>query len=273
MVNVPRDPDFDAFGAAPASARSFLNQLPPPVALLVGVVGGFMALCTIGFFVLLAMLLKGNVSWVNGRASVNEAPAAAALPVSVPTAAAPAASAPPLTKADHVRGDPNAPLTLIEYFDFECPVCKDFHPIVLRLLDEFTDQVKLVYRHYPLSFHANAQKEAEASECAAELGGNTAFWNYVDKIFERTTSNGYGFALEQLAPLAKEIGLNEAKFRQCLDSGKYTAFVRQQMNEGAAAGVRGTPGSFLISQDGSAELIYGSVPYGQLQAAVQAKLQ
>lgn len=250
----------------------YFNQLPPKLALLVGLIGGFLVLCTIGFFVLLSMVLKGTVPTVKSNsagAPVVQAPTAQG---NEPIGQAPTGTVPPLTAKDHVRGDKNAPLTLIEYSDFECPFCKRFHPTVLQVLEQYKGKVKVVFRHYPLSFHANAQKEAEATECAAELGGNDAFWSFHDKIFERTNSNGYGFALDQLAPLAKEIGLNEAKFKSCLDSGKYASVVTDQMNAGAAAGVQGTPGSFLIGKDGAAQLISGAVPFEQLKAAIDAQL-
>ena len=75
-----------------------------------------------------------------------------------------------MTKEDWVFGNRNAEIALIEYSDLECPFCKKFHPTAQQVVDEYKGKVMWVFRHYPLSFHANAQKEAEASECAAELG-------------------------------------------------------------------------------------------------------
>ena len=142
-----------------------------------------------------------------------------------------------------------------------------------QALQEYGDKVAWVYRHYPLSFHANAAKEAEASECANELGGSDAFWKYTDKIFERTTSNGTGFALDQLVPLAKEIGLNEGKFKSCLDSGKYKTHVEQDTSEGTTAGVNGTPATFVVKKDGNSQLISGALPYAQIKQAIEQALQ
>ncbi len=139
---------------------------------------------------------------------------------------------------------------------------------------DYGSKVAIVYRHFPLSFHANAQKEAEASECANELGGNDAFWKYHDAILTRTTSNGTGFALDQLVPLAKEIGLNDAKFQSCLDSGQFAKHVQDEETAGGAAGVTGTPGSFVVNlKTKDTKFISGAQPYASFKAAIDAALQ
>ena len=178
----------------------------------------------------------------------------------------------PVSDNDHIRGNKNANISLIVYSDLECPFCKSFHPTVNEILKDYGDKVKVAYRHYPLSFHANAQKEAEASECVAELGGNDAFWNFVDKLFERTTSNGTGFALDKLGPLAAEVGVNQSQFQSCLDSGKYTQKVQDHFAEGQTAGVSGTPTSFILDEDGKGEAIVGAQPKESVKAAVDKLL-
>ena len=98
----------------------------------------------------------------------------------------------PVSKdSDHIRGNPAAPVTLVEYSDFECPFCKRFHTTAKRLVDESGGRVKWVYRHFPLDeLHpVKARQEAVASECAAELGGNDAFWKFADRLYELTPSN------------------------------------------------------------------------------------
>lgn len=174
---------------------------------------------------------------------------------------------------DHIKGDKNAKVFVIEYSDFECPFCKRFHPTMQQVVDHYQGKVAWVYRQFPLSFHANAEKEAEASECASEQGGNDAFWKYADKIIERTTSNGTGFALTSLVPLAKEIGLDETKFKTCLDSGKYTKHVQQDEQEGQAAGVNGTPGSIIWTKNGKPQLISGAVPLSSLTTVIDQALK
>lgn len=179
----------------------------------------------------------------------------------------------PVTDKDHIRGAANAPITLLVYSDYECPFCKSFHPTLQELMKEYDGKIRWVYRHYPLSFHQNAQKEAEAAECVAELGGNDAFWNYSDTIFERTTSNGLGFALNQLGPLAAEVGVDQQAFQTCLDSGKYTKAVQASIAEGTVAGVSGTPSTFLIDQKGKSQLLVGAQPIATFKAAIDKLLK
>jgi len=135
----------------------------------------------------------------------------------------------------------------VEYSDFECPFCKAYHPKVKKLIEQYPNKVNWVYRHLALEFHnPGAQKQAEASECAAELGGNTTFWQYSDLIYERTRSNGNGFPIDQLVPLAVEIGLDKAAFKQCLDSNRMAKRVNQEQQNGVESGITGTPGSIFI---------------------------
>jgi len=148
---------------------------------------------------------------------------------------------------DHIYGNPDAEISLIEYSDFECPFCKRFHPTAKKVVEAYAGKVNWVYRHFPLEFHnPGAQKEAEASECANELGGNEAFWKYADLIYAHTRSNGRGFPLENLTPLAEEIGLDGIKFKACLDSGKYAERVQADYREGAKIGITGTPVNILL---------------------------
>lgn len=211
--------------------------------------------------------LKGGVK---GQTVTTEAPAAGDQQAGT---AVPAGKVPEVTDKDHIRGRGDAKVVLVEYSDLECPFCKQFHPTMKQVLAEYGNDVAWVYRHYPLNFHANAQKEAEAAECAAELGGNDKFWSFADKIFERTTSNGTGFALDKLGPLAAELGLDQVKFQKCLDSGKYEQQVKDEMAAGAAAGVNGTPGTFVLERDGSSQLIPGALPFEQVKTTIDGVLK
>jgi len=177
-------------------------------------------------------------------------------------------------ETDHIYGDPRAPLSLIEYSDFECPFCKRFHATARQIVDDYGGQVNWVYRHFPLAFHnPGALQQAEASECAAELGGNQAFWRFADRIYERTQSGGSGFPLANLVPLAVETGLDGKAFESCLSSGRYEQRVQEDYLNGAQAGVTGTPGNILRhNQTGEVRAIIGALPYDEVSDAVEKLL-
>lgn len=179
-----------------------------------------------------------------------------------------------VTDEDHIRGNKAAKVALIEYSDFECPFCKSFHPTAKQALDEYGDQLMWVYRHFPLDqLHPKADKEAEAAECAAKLGGEDAFWALTDKIYEVTPSNN-GLDLDTLPDLAAEIGLNKTAFQTCLDSGEMAQKVEDQYQSGLRAGVTGTPGNILLNTEtGEAIMLPGAVPYAQLKQSIDSMLQ
>lgn len=186
-----------------------------------------------------------------------------------------AAKVRPVSKSrDHIRGNPDAPVSLIEYSDFECPFCKRFHPTAKEIVKIYGGKVNWVYRHLPLDFHnPAAQREAEAAECAAELGGNEAFWRYADLIYERTASNGKGVPEGELPAMAASIGLDRAKFDQCRKSGRTSARVKEDLEEGAAIGVNGTPGNILRNnRTGAVTTRYGAQPIGRFKQAIDGLL-
>jgi protein-disulfide isomerase len=206
---------------------------------------------------------KGTTAPTIAAGNANQAPSAAN-----PAPSAATKKPKTVTSADHIRGNVNAKVTLIEYSDFECPFCKSFDPTTQELLKTYGEKIRLVFRHYPLPFHQNAQKEAEASECIASLGGNDAFWKYTDAIFARTTSNGTGFALDQLGPLAAELGVDQTQFQTCLDSGKYAQLVKDSIAEGQGAGVQGTPSTFIIDSKGNSQLVVGAQPIDSFKTVI-----
>jgi len=171
-------------------------------------------------------------------------------------------------KTDHIRGPASAPVAIIEYSDLECPYCARVHPTIKAALDAYPGQVKWIYRHYPLSFHANAQKAAEATECAAEQGGNDKFWAMTDMIYEK------GADTPQLATYAKDIGLNVSTFTTCLDSGKFADTISSMMQGGSKAGIRGTPGTIIVNvQNKKVKLVSGAQPLDNFKAAIDAVLK
>ena len=178
------------------------------------------------------------------------------------------------TDRDHVYGDPGARISLIEYSDFECPYCKRFHPTAKEAIDAYEGKVNWVYRHFPLGFHNPlAQKEAEASECAGEIGGNDGFWRYADALYERTRSNGDGFPIDGLVPLAAELGLDEARFAECFESERYADRVQEDFQEGQVIGISGTPGNILLDNEtGRVRVVSGAVPLARLRTEIDRLL-
>lgn len=174
---------------------------------------------------------------------------------------------------DHIRGSLDAEVYLIEYSDLECPFCKQFHLTAQQAVDEYKDKVTWVYRHFPLdTLHPKADKEAEAAECAFELGGQDGFWKYVDKIFEVTPSNN-GLDLAKLPTYAGQVGLNQSSFTSCLDSGRYADLVEEQYQGGITAGVTGTPGNFIMNKKGEVWIIPGAVPFETLKVTIDEALK
>ena len=169
----------------------------------------------------------------------------------------------PTADDDVVLGEANAPVEVIIFGDYQCPFCERlYQETEKQLREEYvkTGKVKMVYRDYPLSFHPAAQPAAEAAECAGDQG---KYWQYHDALFERqatiTTLDYIG--------LAGELGLDRAAFKSCVDTHKFAAEVAKDLADGTAAGVDGTPASFINGQ-----LISGAVPYTSFKTAIDAEL-
>lgn len=175
---------------------------------------------------------------------------------------------------DYVLGSKDAPVTLIEYSDFECPQCQELHPTLMSLLSNYKGKVKLITRMFPLPQNINAEKEAEAAECAGSIGGNDIFWKYGNTIFKRTTGaeGGEGFPLNKLIPLAKELGINGQQFTDCLNSGRFASRIVSEKQSGEDAGVNALPALFVIDTKGHTLFLTGNQSYAVLQAVVDEAL-
>lgn len=176
---------------------------------------------------------------------------------------------------DHILGNPNAPIKIVEFSDLECPFCKSFHSTMKRVMQEYgkDGRVAWVYRHYPLDeLHPKARYEAEASECANELGGNEKFWAYVDRVFAVTPSNN-GLDPDLLPQIAEYVGLDKTKFQSCLDNGKYADRVKADVEDAQNAGARGTPYSVVLGKDGKKYPIGGAQPYEQVKLLIDEVLK
>ncbi len=226
---------------------------------LIGVIGGFVAANVMGATGV--GLFKGGV----GGGMAAQQPTAQA-PAQQPTAEATGEVDPVDLVEDHIRGNPDANIAVIEWSDLQCPFCARVHTTYKQLMTDYGDDIMWVYRHFPLnSIHPDAQKAAEGSECAAEQGGNNAFWEFVDLVFEK----GSGPAL--LSGYAETIGLNADEFKECLDSGRYAAKVGAQLQSGTKAGVRGTPGNIILNiKTGESVAVSGNQPIENFKAAIDS---
>ncbi len=188
----------------------------------------------------------------------------------------------PVTSEDHILGNPQAKIMLVEFSDTSCPFCKMFHPTMKRIMDEYGKDGKVawVYRHFPLDkpnplgqvLHPNAGNEALATECAAELGGNAKFWEFLNRLYEITPSvtgqSPTGLDQTELPKIAKYVGLNEAQFTQCLASKKYTSKIEAQYTDGINAGVLGTPFTFIVTKGGRKIPINGAQSYPVIKGII-----
>ncbi len=188
-----------------------------------------------------------------------------------------------VVESDHVRGAKNPVLTIIEYSDFECPYCKDFHETMQQVLKKYGNKVAWVYRHFPLDcednqstqcrvLHKNARIEAIASECVARLGGNDAFWKYADAIFFETTSND-GLDLKRLPVLASAVGVSSEAFNQCLDTKATASEVTADTKPAIAAKITGTPTSYIVDSEGVTYTISGGYPFEAVDAVLKGLLK
>lgn len=176
---------------------------------------------------------------------------------------------------DHIRGNSDAPVKIVEFSDMECPFCKKFHQTMIQAMDEYgkNNKVAWIYRHYPLEqLHSKAKKSAEASECAAELGGNDGFWNYLDNYFEITPSNDQ-IDLAELPKIAENIGLNKTQFENCLNSVRYAEKIEAQIQDAENSGARGTPYGIVIAENGKKYPIAGALPYEQVKLIIEEALK
>ncbi len=180
-----------------------------------------------------------------------------------------------ITKDDHIRGNPNASVKIVEYSDTECPFCKRFHVTMNQVMDEYgkSGKVAWVYRHFPIDqLHPEARKQSEATECANELGGNDKFWSYIDRLYEITPSNN-GLRLTELPKIAEFVELDVVKFNDCLSSGKYEERVEADYQDAVATGGNGTPWSIVVDKNGKKYPLSGAQPYEVVKQLIEIALQ
>src|SRR5262245_7838380 len=157
------------------------------------------------------------------------------------------------------RGPEAAPVTIVEFSDYECPFCKRAEPTVKKVLETYGDKVRLVYRNYPLEFHATARPAAEASACAADQG---RFWEVHDKMFATCDLHD-----AKLKSLAGEVGLDQAKFDECFAKKQFKADIDKDMADASSVGVTGTPAFFI-----NGRMLSGAQPFEKFKEVIDEEL-
>jgi protein-disulfide isomerase len=158
------------------------------------------------------------------------------------------------------KGPKDAPVTIVEFSDFQCPFCSKVEPTITRIMADYAGKVRVVFRDYPLPFHEHAEKAAEASHCAEDQG---KYWEMHDAMFEHQDQ----LAIDGLKKLAESAGLDAAKFASCLDGGSERAKVDANAAAGTAAGVNGTPHFFVNGHS-----LSGAVPYEDFKKMIDKEL-
>ncbi|MYE38438.1 MAG: DsbA family protein [Candidatus Spechtbacteria bacterium SB0662_bin_43] len=216
--------------------------------------------------ILVAVLGGDGNSSSSGSEGTPTVPVAQAPTDNVPVPSGSADNVPPVTDDDHILGDKDAPVKVVEYSDFACPFCASVHPTLKQIVDEYDGEVAWVYRHFPV---LGTNDAAEASECIAELGGNDAFWNFTDYIFDNQATAINAASYEQQA---QALGINLSSFQECVSSGRYAQKIQEQMDGGADSGITGTPGNIVIGPDGSAYLVSGAQPISEFKNVIDPLL-
>ncbi len=163
-------------------------------------------------------------------------------------------------------GDPKAQVTLVEFSDFECPFCGRVGPTIEQVVERYGNQVRIVWRNYPLPFHQNAMPAAEAAMEVFAQGGSEKFWRFHDVLFQ----NQRALTRENLEQYATQLGgIDMARFRRALDSHTHEAAIRAEVAAVTEAGARiGTPSSFI-----NGRLVQGAQPFPAFEAAINQALE
>jgi protein-disulfide isomerase len=172
---------------------------------------------------------------------------------------------PPRASVDVVAGDPTkgpatAPITIIEFSDFQCPFCARVNPTLDQVRKVYGDKVRIVFKDFPLPNHPQAPKAAEAGHCAGEQG---KYWELHDRMF----ANQQALQIPQLKEYATALGLDMNAFNQCLDSGKHSSRVAENMKAGEALGVGSTPTLYVNGRP-----IVGAQPFDYFKAVIDEEL-
>ncbi|MBF0193141.1 MAG: DsbA family protein [Magnetococcales bacterium] len=161
---------------------------------------------------------------------------------------------------DLVKGNKNAPITIIEFSDYECPYCRRAQKALKQVEKEYGNKIRFVFRHFPLPFHKKAPKASEAAQCAQD---QKAFWSFHHALFKKDAE----LSVSAYKKLAKKLKLNSKKFNKCLDSDKYASRVAADKKDGKALGITGTPTFFV-----NGIKLVGAVPFSDFVEVIEKEL-
>lgn len=177
-----------------------------------------------------------------------------------------------ITERDHIWGNINAPIKMIEYSDSDCPFCRNLLSTLAQVQNDYQGDVVWVYRHSQLPIYPYSIQEAEAMECAASLGGESVFFDYRDQMYEIKLTGDGAVDIETLVGVSARFDLDENDFRSCLLENRFLAHVNTQRFDGAAAGVGRVPHTFIISPDGNTFEVVGNKPYAVYSQLIEVVL-
>jgi protein-disulfide isomerase len=242
------------------SFKAFLNFLDNNFAIIIIIIAVFIFGFSFG------SMWKGNQLAKQGVNKTAEQPADE---VVAPPQQAPEKVS-PVSEADHIYGASNPKVTVIEYSDFGCPFSGRVHPTLKQLVNTYPDEVAWVYRHYllggPTSLTGVA---AQMSECIAQNNGNDKFWQFANKIYERSEANDRVADEAGFYAIATSLGVGEAGLKSCVESGLGTEVIETHASGAKDVGIGGTPALVVVSSDGEFEFVAGAVPFESLEETVK----
>jgi protein-disulfide isomerase len=192
----------------------------------------------------------------------------------IPEAATETSTPRPVDNTDYIKGNPNAPILIIEYSDYDCPFCKQYHETLTSIIDEFgaNGRVAWVYRQFPIAqLHPNSPKISEAALCVGEIGGQTAFWNFSDSVFASRELNEFT-NITKLPEFASLAGVSVEQFQSCYNSGRMEEKVLASAEEAFKIGARGTPHTVVMVGNQQA-VVNGAQSYDVVRSIIENLIQ
>lgn len=179
----------------------------------------------------------------------------------------------PISENDHILGNPDADIIVIEYSDYECPYCQEFHSVMNRIINEYGQQGRIawIYRHMPIErVHVNARRIALTSECVADIRGNKAFWDFSDKIFENSPESLLKKNSDQIL---EEMSIDPQEIESCIERPEIISRLENDIEDGeylqSIDKEFGTPYNIIITKTGLTENISGVIPYNILKNLIE----